>query len=43
MPQDPSSLDLFPPDFNSGEPYVMWQGNEYAHLMIPIEGYFDDY
>ena len=43
MPQDPSSLDLFPSDFNDGEPYVMWQGNEYAHLMIPIEGYFDDY
>ncbi len=43
MPQNPSSLDSFPSDFNNGEPYVMWQGNQYAHLMIPIEGYFDDY
>ncbi len=43
MPQNPSSLDSFPSDFNNGEPYVMWQGNQYAHLMIPIGGYFDDY
>ena len=43
MPQNPSSLDSFPSDFNNGEPYVMWQGHQYAHLMIPIEGYFDDY
>ena len=43
MPQNPSSLDSFPSDFNNGEPYAMWQGNQYAHLMIPIEGYFDDY
>ncbi len=40
MPKDPASLENFTSDFNKGEPYVMFPGTEYAHLMIPIEGYY---
>jgi hypothetical protein len=24
----------------SGAPYVMFAGTDYAHLMIPVEGYY---
>ena len=41
MPKDPSSLDGQTTDFNSGAPYVMFAGTDYAHLMIPVEGYYD--
>jgi hypothetical protein len=32
---DPSTLDAFSTDPASGEPYVMWSGTPYAHLMVP--------
>ena len=41
MPKDPSSLDGQTTDFNSGAPYVMFAGTDYAHLMIPVEGYYN--
>jgi hypothetical protein len=41
MPKDPTSLDKYPTDFMKGEPYTMFAGNPYNHLMIPFEGYFD--
>ena len=41
FPADPSTLDGQTTDFNSGAPYVMFSGTEYAHLMIPVEGYYD--
>ena len=41
MPKDPSSLNGQTTDFNSGAPYVMFSGTDYAHLMIPAEGYYD--
>ena len=41
FPADPSTLDGQTNDFNSGAPYVMFAGTEYAHLMIPVEGYYD--
>ncbi len=41
FPADPSTLDGQTTDFNSGAPYVMFAGTEYAHLMIPVEGYYD--
>ena len=41
FPKDPSSLDGFTTDFNSGGPYVMFKGTGYDHLMIPVEGYYD--
>lgn len=40
MPKDAASLAAFPTDFHTGEPYVMWQGSKYAHLMIPTVGYY---
>jgi hypothetical protein len=40
MPKDPSSLDNFSTDFTTGAPYVMFAGTDYAHLMIPVEGYY---
>ena len=41
MPKDPSSLDAYPTDFKSGSPYTMFAGTDYAHLMIPMENYYD--
>lgn len=41
MPKDPSSLDGMTTDFRSGAPYVMFSGTPWAHLMIPVEGYYD--
>jgi hypothetical protein len=40
MPKDPATIERFPTDFISGAPYVMFAGTDYAHLMIPTEGYF---
>ena len=40
MPADRSSLDNFPSDFMAGEPYVMFRGTDYVHLMIPMEDYY---
>ena len=40
MPMDPASLAHFPTDFNTGAPYVMFSGTDYAHLMIPVAGYY---
>ena len=40
MPKDPASLSKFTDDFTRGEPYVMFPGSDYAHLMIPVEGYY---
>ena len=41
MPKDPSSLDGQSSDYTTGAPYVMFQGTPYAHLMIPLVGYYD--
>ena len=40
MPKDPSSLDGMTTDFNSGEPYVMFAGTPYAHVMYPVGDYY---
>lgn len=40
MPKDPSSLDGQSADYTTGGPYVMFQGSQYAHLMIPLENYY---
>ena len=40
MPKDPASLDGYTTDFNEGSPYVMFKGTQYAHMMIPVEGYY---
>lgn len=34
---DPASLDGLSTDPNSGEPYVMWKGTPYAHIMAPLD------
>ena len=41
MPKDPSSLKGQTSDFNSGGPYIMFEGTGYDHIMIPLEGYYD--
>jgi hypothetical protein len=41
MPKDTNSLKKFPKDPYKGEPYVMWEGSDYAHLMVPLPGYYD--
>ena len=40
MPKDPASLDAHDTDFTVGSPYTMFAGTDYAHLMIPAEGYY---
>ncbi len=40
MPKDPSALDGYSADFTTGAPYVMFPGTDYAHVMIPSEGYY---
>ena len=40
MPKDPSSLKGLTSDFNSGGPYIMFEGTGYDHVMIPLEGYY---
>lgn len=37
MPKDPASVAEFTTDPNTGEPFLMWPGSPYAHLMIPVE------
>ena len=41
MPKDPSSLKGLTTDFNSGGPYIMFEGTGYDHVMIPLEAYYD--
>jgi hypothetical protein len=40
MPKDPTSLANYLTDFTTGAPYVMFAGTPYAHLMIPVQGYY---
>ena len=40
MPQDPATLRNFSTDFTTGAPYVMFPNTDYAHLMIPVAGYY---
>ena len=40
MPKDPTTIEKFSSDFMGGAPYVMFPGTDYAHLMIPVEGYY---
>ena len=37
---DPKTIENFTTDFTTGEPYQMFKGTPYAHLMIPVEGYY---
>ena len=41
MPKDPTILKGQTSDFNSGSPYIMFEGTGYDHVMIPLEGYYD--
>jgi len=43
MPKDPKTVNRFAADFNSGNPYVMFGGTPYAHLMIPTDGSYYQY
>ena len=40
MPKDPTSLEKFSTDFTTGASYVMFAGTDFAHLMIPMPGYY---
>lgn len=33
---DPAMFASYPTDHRVGEPYVMWAGTPYAHLMVPV-------
>lgn len=32
---EPALLEAFPAEPGSGDPYVMWKGTPYAHIMVP--------
>ncbi len=40
MPKDTKTIENFSTDFTTGAPYQMFKGTPYAHLMIPVEGYY---
>ena len=40
MPKDPSSLDNMNANFANGAPYVMFPKTIWAHVMIPVQGYY---
>jgi hypothetical protein len=40
MPKNPQSIAGHTSDFRIGSPYLMFPGSQYAHLMIPVEGYY---
>ena len=40
MPKDPATIAGHSTDFRAGSPYLMFSGSPYAHLMIPVEGYY---
>ena len=40
MPKDPATIAGFSSNFTTGAPYQMFKGTDYAHLMIPFEGYY---
>ena len=41
IPKDASDLANYSDDFMHGEPYVMMPDTVYAHIMIPVGGYYD--
>eukprot|EP00966_Prymnesium_polylepis_P115307 2665340-Prymnesium_polylepis.1 len=41
LPKDPASLAGWPTDFRAGTPWVMFPSTEFAHLVIPLEGYYE--
>ena len=43
FPRDGASLEGMPTDFHTGAPYVMWRGNGFAHVMIPIDDRYYDF
>ena len=40
MPKSVSTLDTYTTDFNLGEPYVMFNGDDYAHVMVTLNDYY---
>jgi hypothetical protein len=41
MPKDTTSLAAYSTDFSAGDPYVMWEGSDYAHVMVPLNDYYE--
>jgi len=37
MLPDPAGLAAFPTDYQSGEPFIMFQKTPYAHVMMPVK------
>jgi hypothetical protein len=37
FPTDPALLKSMSVDYQSGAPYIMWQGTPYAHVMLPVK------
>ena len=40
IPKEASDLSKYSDDFMHGQPYVMMRDTDYAHIMIPVEGYY---
>ena len=41
IPKEASDLSEYSDDFMHGQPYVMMRNTDYAHIMIPVDGYYD--
>jgi len=41
MPKNTKTIENFPTDFTTGAPYQMFKGTPFAHLMIPVDGYYE--
>ena len=36
LPANPSNIAAVPADHGTGEPFQMWKGTQYAHVMMPV-------
>jgi hypothetical protein len=38
LPADPNRIAAVQTDYRTGQPFQMWKGTPYAHIMIPVGG-----
>ena len=38
LPADPNRVAAVQADYRIGQPFQMWRGTPYAHIMIPVGG-----
>jgi hypothetical protein len=38
LPADPNRIAAVQTDYRTGQPFQMWKGTPYAHIMVPVGG-----